>query len=219
MKTSNLILSLITIFFFGSIVGTAMILKQEFEKMDFDDPFYGLSRNELSPFSAIQLEGNTYRGRIDIRPGDKHEFLHPINLDIFDWEVRQDTLFLNYSGESWVGSAGLVYILAPSISWVASKEFECRVHGWETEHMLVSYTGPRGFVTFTENKFEKFSATVLNEGALRLENGNEIGSAEINVEDTSNLVIETSRVNTITMNAGPQARVQLPGALLEKIRK
>jgi hypothetical protein len=228
MKTSNRLVLLIVLTFFGAIFGSAIILKQEFEKIDFDDPFYGLSRNEIAAFKAVKLQGN-YHGLVEIRPGEKYEILHPTSMDIFEWEVRQDTLYLSYTGEAqrnlyfseqtFNKSSAAAYVLAPSISSVASENMSCRIYGWKTDQFQASFSGPNGGMSFKENTFKKLSATSTNQGLLQLEDDNVIGNADIIAEDKSEIRIVSQQIDSLQLQAEPEAKIQLPGALLEKIKQ
>lgn len=228
MKTSNIILSLITIFFFGSIVGTAMILKQEYEKIDFEDPFYGLVRNELPAFSVVKLQGN-YHGLVEIRPGEKHKLLHPYNLRSLRWEVRADTLFVNYTGESRGGrnfseqtfknNHPAAYVVAPAVSSVVSEGMSLRVNGLTADHFKARFNGKSGGISFKGNTIKKLSAQAGASGILQLENDNRIDMASISAEDKSKLIITLQQIDSLEIKASSQANVQLPGALLEKIKR
>jgi len=228
MKTSNQLVIIILLIFFGAIIGSAMILKQEYHKIDFDDPFYGLSRNELASFKAVMLQGN-YHGLVEVRPGKKHEILHPASMDIFEWEVRQDTLYLSYTREAQGGryfsertfnkSSAAAYVLAPSISSVASENMSCRVHGWKTDQFQASFSGPNGGMSFKENTFKKLSAQAGDHGLLQLEDDNVIGNAAITAEGKSEIRIVSQQIDSLQLRAEPEAKVQLPGALLEKVKR
>ena len=56
MKTSNkLIISLFALLFLA-ILGSAMVLKAEYDKIDQDDPFYGYTSEVVTGFSAVKLQ-------------------------------------------------------------------------------------------------------------------------------------------------------------------
>lgn len=218
MKTSNKLITLIVLIFFGAIFGTSMILKQEYEKIDFDDPFYGLNRNELAPFSAIKLKGEPW-GRIEIRYDEHYAFLHPYGQDLFKYKVLSDTLFIAYTGKTRRDFTTTAYVLAPQLSHVYSEGFGYRLHGWQSDSVQLNYVGENGFLTLTDNQFEQISVHVSKGGTCRLEEGNQLGKASIVVRDSSNLIIERSRVDSLRLDAEPQAKVQLPGSLLEKVKR
>ena len=218
MKTSNKLVILILLIFFGTIVGSAMILKQEYDKIDFDDPFYGLVRNELPDYSVVKLKGDTW-GRADIRHGEHYEFLYPAGQDFFKFEVRSDTLVIEYTGKARRDFTTTAYVLAPQLSHVYSEGFGYRLHGWQSDSVQLNYAGENGFLTLTNNQFEQISVHVSKGGTCRLEEGNQLGKASIVVRDSSNLIIERSRVDSLRLDAEPQAKVQLPGSLLEKVKR
>jgi len=216
MKTSNQLVLLIVIIFFGAIGGSAMILKQEYQKINFDDPFFGLARQQLPAFSAIELQGN-YPGQIEILPGESSEFLHTPQQDFFEWEVSQDTLYLNCSSKGRARKRSSTYILAPMLSSLTSDGITCRIHNWKAPQMRVRFRGRNGFITFTDNQFGKFSAAVQDEGTLRIEKDNSFGRAKIMAGDKSNVIILSNQVDSLELQLDPQANVQLSGVLLEKL--
>lgn len=228
MKTSNILLTLIAIFFFGSIVGTSMIMKQQYDAIDFDDPFHGLKRNDLPFFGAVRLEGN-YHGLVEIRPGEKHEMIHYANLNNLRWEVKQDTLFINYTGEARRGqnfsertfenNHPSAYVLVPSVSSVVSEGMSLRINGLTADHFQARFNGKSGGISFKDNTFKNLSAQAGDKGILQLEKDNRIDKASINAEDESQLTILGQNIDSLQLIAGPQAKIQLPGALLEKIKR
>ena len=228
MKNSNRLVLLILLIFFGAIFGTSMILKQEFEKIDFDNPFYGLSRNELPAFSAVKLQGD-YHGLVEIQPGEKYEILKPDSWNIFQWEVRQDTLFLHYTGEARGGRyyseqtlskpSAAAYVLAPSVSSVVSEGMSCRIANMSADSFHARFDGDSGGISFKDNTFKTLSAQSGDKGILQFENDNRIDKALINAEDESLVTILGQEIDSLQLLAGPQAKVLLPGALLEKIKR
>ena len=218
MKTSNQLILLIVLIFFGAIIGSAMILKQEYQKIDFDDPFYGLVRNELPDYSVVKLKGDTW-GRADIRHGEHYEFLYPAGQDFFKFEVRSDTLVIEYTGKARRDFTTTAYVLAPQLSSVYSEGFGFRLHAWQSGSLQLHYSGENGFLSLTDNRFEQITVKLSNGGTFRLEEGNLIGLADIQVMDSSTLVIEQAQIDSLVLNTTPEAKVQLPGALLEKIKR
>ena len=228
MKTSNQLVILILLIFFGSIIGSAMILKQEYQKINFDDPFYGLKRYELPVFSTVKLSGN-YHGLVEIRPGEKHEILKVESMNIFEWEVRKDTLFLSYTGEAKGGRyfseqtlrrpSARAYILAPSISSLTSEGMSCRITKMATDNFQAKFSGPAGGMSFKDNTFRKLSAQTVDSGLLQIEYDNQIEMALISAEDKSKVIITGQQIDSLQLNISPQANLQLPGALLEKLKR
>jgi hypothetical protein len=72
MKTSNQLLIGLLVIIFAAIFGTATVLKNVYEGIDKDDPYYGYSTEALAEFTAVKLEGK-YPNLIQIQAGDQFE--------------------------------------------------------------------------------------------------------------------------------------------------
>ena len=217
MKTSNKLVLLIALVFFGAIVGSAMVLKQTYDNIDFDDPYYGYARNDVGAFHHIKLEGEPW-GRVNIKPGEASAFLHPADAEVFEYEVREDTLFVAYTADAPREFRATAYILAPEVISVHSEGFGCQLIGWQGDSLRLSYAGTNGFLALNKGKLSKISASLSERGTLNIGEGNQIGSAHIEVKDESSLIVEGGQVDTLYLDADPKAKIQLPGALLDKVK-
>ena len=99
MKTSNkLLIAIFTLVLFA-IIGTNLILKAEYEKIDLHDPFYGYSMEKVEPYKVVALKGNGY-GLIQIQQGNifqvrvKEKHKNQVN-----WNLKHDTLTLSFVPE------------------------------------------------------------------------------------------------------------------------
>jgi len=96
MKTSNrLLIALLTVTL-AAILSSNLVLKAEYEKIDFKDPFYGYQTAKLPPFKVVKLSGG-HAGLIQLQPGTAYEVrVSAKDSNEVKWQVRNDTLELYF---------------------------------------------------------------------------------------------------------------------------
>lgn len=228
MKRSNkLLVALLTITFLG-IVGTNMILKGEYDKIDFNDMFYGFSLDEVEPFSVVQLNGN-HLGIIQIQKGEN--FQVRVEKEIkkhVQWQVKDDTLKLNYMPERdphWLDKGdrfilpASVYVLAPELKAVNSTAVRSRLSGWRGIDLVLEQEGFDSGMYLDNNSIKSVSVHVKKGGMLRIGTNNEIEQMKALVDENSSLEIERDIFECVQLDIDSLARVKLPGTMYKKIGK
>lgn len=157
-----------------AIVGTNLILKEEYEKIDLNDPFYGFTIEKTAPYSVIGLKGNGY-GLVQIQSGDSFQLRVKEDLkSSVSWKLRNDTLELSLlpdgplhqfdKGDPFIFPAE-VYIIVPSLSSVQSQNVKTRLNDLGSDRMHLNLQGPAGWVFLQNNSFDSLSVDI-REGSL-----------------------------------------------------
>lgn len=226
MKTSNkFLIALFTIFLFA-IVGTNLVLKAEYEKIDKNDPFYGYSDERTEPYSVILLKGNG-KGLIRIQPGEsfglrvKEEYKNQVS-----WTLRNDTLELSLMPEKepfFTGEVdryslkGEVYIVQPNIKTVYTENVRTTITDWKDSSLKVFAEGPKGGLFLQNNTFSSVSADVREGGLLKTGTNNEVRHMEIKIGKNSSFEAEKDVFHSLEVTADSLASFKIPGSLLQEI--
>ena len=227
MKTSNLLLLALLAFIFISMIGYDLGLKKNFDRFDRSDPYHGYSHDTLPPFKYIKLMGKQF-GMVQILPGKTFEmrkqalsgFAHNAGLE---WEVVGDTLYVDHSldidrypyGNGYAfGRNTYLYIMAPALSGVQSDGIVTSVKGWKSGEFLVKQSGEG--ILLTDNAFNQLTLEAHAGGFVEMKGNNQIGSATIQVRDSSTLIVEKDIFKSLKVQVDSSAHISLPGSLLKK---
>ena len=221
MKTSNILLIglLVVTLLFG--MGSNLVLKGEFEKINKNDLYSGYRKESLKPFKYVTLGGKPF-GYAQIQPGQNFEIRTKANPKILDWKIEKDTLKLNYK-KDWKDDGysppdpfwgpPVIYILAPEISMIESNNVRTKVSGWDNQDLVVRQKGER--MRMINNKIANLSVQINSQGHVEIDQKNDIGTANVFVKDSSNFSTENV-FKSFNIQVDSAARVSLPGNLLKK---
>jgi len=227
MKTSNLLLLALFAFIFISMIGYDLGLKKNFARIDRTDPYYGYSHDTLPSFKYIKLTGKQF-GMVQILPGKIFE-MRSQNLSGFpyhaglDWKVVGDTLFVDHSldiegypfGNGYTfGRNTYLYIMAPALSGVQSYGIVTSVKGWKEGTLSIRQTGEA--MLLTDNALDQLSIEAHAGGYVEMKSSNQIGTAMIQMRDSSTLIVEKDVFKSFQLQMDSTAHINLPGSLLRK---
>ncbi|MEQ9440179.1 MAG: hypothetical protein RIG62_14090 [Cyclobacteriaceae bacterium] len=226
MKTSNkLIISLLALLFLA-ILGSAMVLKAEYDKIDQNDPFYGYTSEVVTGFSAVKLQ-NQYLELVQVQEGDKFEIKKRNAHDNVQWAVQDDTLVLTFPQMKlppYYSFASIitrelpgVYIITPQLGSVHSQGIICKLKGWQQSNLQLVTEGETGGILLAGNTIEHLSASVALGSTLRINADNQVGQAQVAVRDSSAFVTEYNAIDSLKIGADATARIQLPGSLYSQL--
>ncbi len=227
MKTSNQLLLTLFVVLLLVIIGSAMVLKTEYEKIDRKDPFYGYTKEASQPFHTVQLQGN-HPELIQLQPGDNFEIRVGNSIqDLVSWKVQGDTLTLSYfypeernrhpESFAFFGKP-VVYILAPQLSVVKAEGITCQLSGWKAKDLTLQQTGAQRGMLLTENALENVSATLAQGSLIQIEASNQIQKLQAQVNDSSTLMAKYGVIDSLQLRADSTAQVSLPGSMLHTLR-
>lgn len=222
MKTSDKLILGLFLVTLVAILGANLVLKAEFEKIDFSDMFYKYSKESLPPFQVIHLQGQNNR-LVQIQPSDNFEIrLSKGEENKMTWEVRGDTLFFSFKSaarpfyRNTFSVPPVAFIMAPSLRAIHFSEVSGKLTGWKENGLILQGNGK---MLLQDNNLDELSVTIEGGGLLNISAENEIQKAKITVSDTSYLVVQKDIFKIIDINIDEEAHVSLPGGLFYRMTK
>lgn len=227
MKTSNKLLISLCLVVFLAMLGSSMILKSEFEKIDRNDPYYGFSRESLQPFKAVKIKGH-YPWLVQLQNSEEFEIrTNNASETRLDWKVNADTLeiSIDYPDDKkqyqqnnpfYHNSVG-IYITAPRLSGIQTEGISCKLSGWNEEEMMIDMQGRERGIMLTQSSIAHLSARVKKGGLILLETDNQIKHARVQVRDSSTFTVEHGALDSLDIQVDERAQIKLPGNLLKNL--
>lgn len=221
MKTSNILLIalLAVTLLFG--MGSNLVLKNEFGKINKDGMYAGFRKEPLKPFKYVTLGGKSF-GYTEIRPGKEFEIRTTLNSKLLEWKLAGDTLKITFK-KTWKGEgynypnpywgAPVLYILAPEVSYIESHHVVTKVSDWNSKKLTINQRGQQ--MLLLNNNIHQFSAQIGHQGFLQIDKKNSINNASVLVNDSSTFATENV-FKSFSMQVDSAAKVSVPGSLLSK---
>nr|WKN36032.1 hypothetical protein K4G66_27070 [Tunicatimonas sp. TK19036] len=227
MKTSNkLLISLFAVLFLA-MIGSSMILKAEFDKINQHDAYYGYTSEPIEPFTTIVLDGN-YPGLVQVEPGDAF-YLKSIKNSgaTLQWTVQHDTLHITFQhpdrGDqhqpeySFFNRRPGYYITAPALWAIHSKGITCKLNRVEAERLELNLQGNQRGVQLMQCRVGELTASVAQGGMVVFSSDNRISQARLSVHDSSSLTVENHAIDSLQLEVAPEAHANLPGTLISQM--
>ena len=223
-KSNKILISAITVFTVVSL-GCNLILKAEYDKIDFDDPYYGYSTEMLDPFKYVVLFG-TGHGLTQISPGDGFRIRTTLSKQSLGWRIEGDTLTINLgmnmNENNWAPSElakakPVVYISAPVISGVSSTGVSCKISGLKNQGFALRQERSR--VLLASNSIQNLTAQSSLLSSIEIDPRNSIDSAAISLNDSSSLIAPDSKFKFFELDADESAHLEIPMTLINQISK
>ena len=207
------------------MLGCNLILKAEYDQIDFDDPFYGYSTEALHPFKYVVLSG-TGHGLTQISPGDEFQIRTTLSKQSLGWRIAGDTLWIslgmNMNENNWapndlVKANPVAFITAPGISGVYSSGVNCKISGLKNQGFALRQEKSR--VLLSNNSIQNLTARASRRSSIEIDPGNSIDSAAIGLNDSSSLIASDGRFKFFELDADESARLEIPMTLINQISK
>ncbi len=223
MKTSNILLIAVFSVVLLALLGSNLVLKAEYEKIDKNDPLYGFRTEAVQPFKYIRLEGKAF-GLTEIHPGKTFEISATPEKRLLDWKVTGDTLVFTYKRdwelfgpftEDNLSIAPTIYISAPEIKGITSHNVPFRIKNWKSGEMTVRQEG--GALLFSDNSIDNLRTQVSSGGVLVLKSKNTFGDAEVQVRDSSSIKIENDNFKSLKASVDSSAHINIPGSMFRSM--
>ena len=221
MKASNILLTAIFSFIFLASIGSNLILKNEYDKIDRTDRFSEYDKEALKPFKYVKLQGKAI-GLTAIQQGTSYEMRIIVDHKYLSWKNVGDTLEVTYKRD-WNGakigpdrlseSTPSIYIMAPKISGVTSVENNYLLKGWKNSD--ISLHQNNGVIMLSDNYLNNLTARLYSESYLRIDGSNKINNSNIEVRDSSTLHVEKNIFKSFHTSFDSSAVITLPGSLIK----
>ncbi|MES2731306.1 MAG: hypothetical protein V4714_06145 [Bacteroidota bacterium] len=228
MKTSNKLIAGLLAIIMIAILGSNMILKAEFDKLNLKDQFFGYSKETAKPFSVVKLRGG-HAKLVQIQTGNTFEVkVKAREKEFVKWHTHGDTLELTYSDESEpyqyrIGDAltsePSVYIMAPTLQAVYANSASCKLTDWKAAHLLLKHESEKSGMLLINSKLDSIDAEIRHKGLLQVGTDNRIAKANVQVKDTSSFKVEKDVFGFLQLQTDSLSIVNLPGVLLRKLEK
>ncbi|RAJ92283.1 hypothetical protein LX87_05252 [Larkinella arboricola] len=226
MKTSNKLLIALFLAGFLTLIGTNMALRAEYDKIDFNNPFHGLSSLPVKPFRVLKLEGGkTGIGLLNVQTGKQYGIHLPEkNKEDFKFQSKGDTLIVRYQPpDAWQSSYRYKFdanpvaiIMTPTLDALHTTRISCILKEVRTDKLTV--VQERAGVMLTNSTIGTLTVTDTQGSDLHAKPTNRIGTALITSRDSSNLLVEHDVFGTLTLETDSLATVKVPGGLLKKLK-
>lgn len=225
MKASNIFLTAIISFMFISVIGSNLVLKKEFDKIDRMDQFTGYDKAVLKPFKYVKLEGKEI-GLVEFQQSKEFEIRMITEQKYLNWKVEADTLTVTFKRD-WTGhrvgpelrfqSGAAVYILAPQLSGIESYDVDSKISKWKGSELNIKQE--KGSIMLAGNSIENLNAELSFGSYLQINPDNQLGKTNIQVKDTSRLVVQKDVFKSFKTTADSSAMVNLPASLVKKVNQ
>lgn len=225
MKISNILLIIIFTVTFLVLLGSNLVLKAEYDKIDKQDPMYGYNKQTVQSFKYVKLEGKAF-GLTEIRPGKNFEVLTLPEKRLFDWKVTGDTLVFTYKrdwelfrpfSEQDLGIAPTVFITAPEVRGIIANNVPFIVKNWKSADMFIRQNG--GALQLGNNTIENLKTDVSSGGFLMVNPTNDFYNAEIQIADSSTFKVEKDVFKSLRARVDSSSHITIPGGMFQTIEK
>ncbi|WP_234734458.1 hypothetical protein [Tellurirhabdus bombi] len=230
MKTSNKLLIGLLAVVVLAMFGFNTVLKSEYKKIDLTDEFYGFDRQTVAPFKVIKIEGSNHQF-VEIRSGKDYAFRlekHHQEDSKVTHRVVGDTLVVTIpipkdyrpyeAGTSSRWGKPVAYIIAPSLEGIRVSGATGKLANWQANDLNVIVSDSAGGLLLEKTNIRNLRATVEKTSLLEAGRPNQIGNATISVKNNARFISRTAQIDALSVQADTSAMVELPGALLSKLK-
>ncbi|MCE6989909.1 GIN domain-containing protein [Dyadobacter sp. CY323] len=223
MKTSNILL--ITLFSLTLLVllGSNLVLKAGYDRIDKSDPLWGYRKEPAKPFKYVKLQGKAF-GLTEISPGKEYKITAGPDKKYYDWKVVGDTLVFNYHRD-WELSAPFTeealnigpnfYITAPDIKSITSQDVPVHITNWKSGDLVIKMN--KGALLVSDNVIDNLNTDVHSGGFVKFGKSNNLGNVSVQVKDSSSLKVEKDIFKSFKANVDGKAQINLPGSLYKNV--
>lgn len=226
MKTSNKIFASLLSLLLLLVIGTNLVLKAEYDNIDFNDPYHGYSRQQIQPFRVVRLAGS-FPGVVKLIKGNGYSVnVWQSHQPRLQWNLKGDTLEINYNDLNATQGSGLVkkeqgylstpmlFVTAPSLRAVETSSMTY-LSGWQEEALEV--TAFVNDVYLEDNSIQRLSLSHQQGSQVTIRSGNKISNALIALRDSSGLVADQDVFDSIRVSNDQTARINVPMSVLLKM--
>ena len=228
MKTSNLLLAIIALVTLTSMVATNVLLKQQYQRIDWRDPYQDFEKRALPPVKHWVVEGTSVREiLVEKSTGSSQALLEPEYAKFYRIRQQGDTAFVaftpDYSGyqnqpsdeANYELRVGLVLRLADiqtirakmarlTLTDLSAEKLQINLQNSRLRTQKLAITGPL-YLQESQGSF----ATI---GTYRL------ASLQAVVQDSSGVQLNNTDLANFNLQAAPNAKVYLRGQALKWVK-
>ena len=223
MKTSNILLITLFSLTLLVLVGSNLVLKAGYDRIDKSDPLWGYRKESPKPFKYVKLQGKAF-GMTEISAGKEYKITAGPDKKYYDWKVVGDTLIFNYHrdwelsapfSEDALGMNPNFYITAPEIKTITSQNVPVRIKNWKSGDLLINMN--KGALLISNSTIDNLNTNVHSGGFVKFESSNILGNVTVQVKDSSSLKVETDIFKSFKANVDSNTHINLPGSLYKDV--
>lgn len=228
MKTSYILLAIIAIITLTGMVATDVLLKQQYDKLDWSNPYQTFEQRTLPVAKHVIIDGAPVAEIIVEKSTKKAQtLLLPSMANSYKCRKSGDTLFvsytMNYDGQSRdphqdidrTLPAGMVLRL-PDLSSLYIRNGRLTVSDFTTEQLVISLQNSRLFT----NKLTASSSFSLTAGqnSFAVLGADRYQTLTAVVKDSSGIKLVDSQISDFKRQLSPKAEMQLKGQALKWLK-
>lgn len=228
MKTSHILLAIIAFVALTGMVATDVLLKQQYDKIDWSNPYQDYKKRSLPTAKHWVIEGTPTNEIIVVKSASTPQALIAPELAKF-YQTRQqgDTVFVaftpDYSGyQSRPRDAAdrelytAVVLRLPSLQTLRVKNGRLTLSELTKENLQVTLQNSR-------LRTDKLAITgafdlTASQNSFAVLGPDRYGSLQANIQDSSGVQLNDTQANTLTKQVSPKAEIRLRGQALKWLK-
>ncbi|GAB3714626.1 hypothetical protein GCM10027592_54560 [Spirosoma flavus] len=229
MKTSSILLAIIALVMFTGMVATDLLLKQEYEKIDWRNPYQAFVHRPLPTAKNWVVEGTPGSEIIALRSKDSAEALiDPEQLKFYKTRQQGDTVFVTfkpdiggYDGEprddANYEKRHHVVLRMPDFESLRINDGRLTLADVGTDTLSVALENSR-LRTQKLTISGAFSLTMGQNSFAVLGASDKYNLLRTSVQDSSGVLFNDTQVNKFLLDVSPKAEVQVRGQMLKWLK-
>ncbi|SOD98788.1 hypothetical protein [Spirosoma fluviale] len=229
MKTSHILLAILTIITLSGMVATDVLLKQQYDKLDWSDPYQDFEHRALSVAKHLVIEAAPI-AEVIVEPSKDtaQAILWPNMANSYRTRKQGDTLFvtftMNYEGESrnphddkeYQLPAGLVLRL-PDLQSLRITNGRLTIRQFTPETLVVLLKNSRLRTDKLGTTSGSFQLTA-SQNSFAVLGADHYKSLAAIVQDSSGVQLNDSEIGSFTKQVSTKAEIQLQGKALKWLK-
>ncbi|MBD2701278.1 hypothetical protein IC229_11565 [Spirosoma sp. BT702] len=229
MKTSSILLAIIALVTLTSMVATDLLLKQEYEKIDWRNPYQAFAHRSLPTAKNWVVKGTPAGEIIMLRSKDSAEALiDPEQVKFYKTRQQDDTVFVTFTPE--IGGYDAeprddaayekrhqIVLRMPDFQSLRIKDSRMTLADVGTDTLSIALENSR-LRTKKLTVSGVFSLTMGQNSFAVLGDADQYNLLRTSVQDSSGVLFNNTQVMKFLLDVSPKAEVQLRGQMLKWLK-
>lgn len=228
MKTSYILLATVALVTLTGMVATDVLLKQQYEKIDWKNPYQNFEKRTLSTASHWVIEGAPTDEIQLIKTGDKPQALiHPEYVKFYRVRQQGDTAYVaftpdynNYHNEPIEDADHelpvRLVLRVPQVKTIRTKNARLTVADLATNQIQIQLENSR----LLTRKLAVQGTLDLREShnSFALFGSDQLALLQLTIQDSSGVELDNAQLGDLSVNASSKAKVYFQGKALKWIK-
>ena len=195
MKASNIFIIVLGIIVLTGMYVTNVILKNEYQKIDVNDPYKNYVSVNSEPYSVLDISGsNGYPIEIIQKETNAIKVLRS-RLQHFKSNVKNDTLFIQFTGSNISMKQSFLSTTPSGI--IINKDKLSSIHVSDTHNRINGYSNQNLKIALKGSSYVEVSNFHLNNLMIEMENNSQIDFTAKNTVDSLSLKMKNTSVASL----------------------